>query len=84
LIAAFAMSAVAASAVQAKQAQSTAAEYPAVLTGHEEEEKSEYFEFTPGNKFECSKVTYEGKLTDASTEITLHLTTQNAWRAAPP
>ena len=72
LLAAFAMSAVVASAAQAEApAEFTAAEYPAVLTGHEEEEKAEFFEFTPGNKTECSDVTYEATLTEASTEVTV-------------
>lgn len=72
LVAAFAMSAVAASVAQASTpAAFTAAEYPAVATGHEEGALN-YFEITGGGaKTECNNVTYEATLAGASHELTV-------------
>lgn len=74
LLAAFAMSAVAASAAHGTTAKFTAAEYPAVATGAQEGQPTNsdnYFEATPNRKTECHVATYEATLAAASTELTV-------------
>lgn len=73
LMAAFAMSAVAASTAGAsEQAEFTADDYPAVMTGTEKGgPEANFFETTPGTALHCDNSTYEGTLEEESTEITV-------------
>jgi hypothetical protein len=75
LLAAFAMSAVMASAAHATS-KFTASAYPTVITGTQEGNGSEannYFQSTTGNKVHCPEldVKYEATITEASTSVTV-------------
>ncbi len=71
LLAAFAMSAVMASAAQATPAQFTADAYPAVGTGKEVAGTVNKLESTAGTSISCGNVIYEATQGEASTELTV-------------
>jgi hypothetical protein len=83
LVAALAISALAAGAAQAENATFTAEKYPAVAKGEQEgpedhsvEVGRNYFEITPdenheGERFECDTAQYQATLTDASHKLTV-------------
>lgn len=71
LVAAFAMSVVAASAAQAEKGLLTETnnEYPVAITGHEENDPNAFT--LQGNATECSDVTFEGTIEEATTNLTI-------------
>lgn len=73
LAAAFALTAIGASAAQAEPAEFTADDYPAVVKGDQEPETENFFRITgpEGGKTECPTAVYEATQTQASSTLTV-------------